>query len=99
MKKLRLCIDRLETRLRQVGISSIEDVKYASLEVSGQLGYELMENKKPVTRDDLYEIISELSTLQEMTQTNIKPQENQNQKNDIFQELLTHKYEGNKNEP
>ncbi|MCO1603295.1 DUF421 domain-containing protein [Desulfosporosinus nitroreducens] len=36
LKKIRLTIDKLETRLRQAGISSIEDVRYATIEVSGQ---------------------------------------------------------------
>ena len=50
LRKLRLSVDRLETRLRQAGIFSIDDVKYATLEVSGQLGYELKDNKKPLTK-------------------------------------------------
>jgi uncharacterized membrane protein YcaP (DUF421 family) len=29
---------------------SIEDVKYATIEVSGQISYELKDNKKPLTR-------------------------------------------------
>jgi len=97
MKKLRLSMDRLETRLRQVGVSSIEDVKYASLEVSGQLGYELMENKKPVTKDDLFEILLELN-VKGMINLNSNFQENK-QENNLFKEIITNKYEGNKNEP
>ncbi|MVX65364.1 DUF421 domain-containing protein [Clostridium chromiireducens] len=46
-----MTIDRLETRLRQAGISStissINDVKYVTIEVSGQLGYELKYDKEP----------------------------------------------------
>jgi uncharacterized membrane protein YcaP (DUF421 family) len=57
LRKLRLSIDRLETRLRQAGISSIEDVKYATMEVSGQLGYELIDSKKPVTQGDVARIL------------------------------------------
>ncbi len=50
IKKLRLTVDRLETRLRQSGISSIDDVKTATIEVSGQLGYELKDDKKPIKK-------------------------------------------------
>ncbi|WP_204596836.1 YetF domain-containing protein [Clostridium sardiniense] len=41
LKKIRLSVDMLEKRLRQLGIASIKDVKYATVEVSGELGYEL----------------------------------------------------------
>ncbi|WP_291299959.1 YetF domain-containing protein [Desulfosporosinus sp. BICA1-9] len=40
--------------MRQVGISSIEDVQYGTIEVSGQLGYSLKDNKKPLTKEDFY---------------------------------------------
>ncbi|MBY0757458.1 DUF421 domain-containing protein [Clostridium sardiniense] len=35
LKKIRLSVDMLEKRLRQLGIASIKDVKYATVEVSG----------------------------------------------------------------
>lgn len=69
LKKLRMSIDRLETRLRQSGIASIDDVNYATIEVSGLLGYELKEEKKPMTKD-----------------------------NNIFNEIKTKEFEGDKNE-
>ncbi|QGU95783.1 DUF421 domain-containing protein [Clostridium bovifaecis] len=49
LKKLRFTIDQLEIRLRQAGISNISDVKMATLEANGQLGYELMRHVKPLT--------------------------------------------------
>ncbi|MBW6411535.1 DUF421 domain-containing protein [Clostridium weizhouense] len=98
LKKLRLSVDRLETRLRQVGIAAIEDVKWATIEVSGQLGYELKDNKKPVTQEDLGNLINEISQLRIMV-SNIKPQSQQSQGNNIFQEIENKKFEGNKNEP
>ncbi|MCS1351110.1 DUF421 domain-containing protein [Mechercharimyces sp. CAU 1602] len=52
MRKLRLTTAQLETRLRQEGIAFISDVKWATLEPSGQIGYELMDHKKPLTRAD-----------------------------------------------
>ncbi|EKO1913010.1 DUF421 domain-containing protein [Clostridium botulinum] len=99
LRKLRLTIDRLETRLRQSGISSIDDVKYATLEVSGQLGYELKDNKKPLTKDDFNILMAEISQIKETLGNNIKPQVNKNNENNIFQEISSRKFEGNEKEP
>lgn len=41
--KLKVSVDKLEMRLRQNGIESISDLKWATLEPSGQLGYSLIE--------------------------------------------------------
>ncbi|OZM58059.1 hypothetical protein CIB95_00325 [Lottiidibacillus patelloidae] len=49
LKKLRLTVDQLEIRLRQQGIGEISDVKTATLEANGQLGYELIREAKPLT--------------------------------------------------
>lgn len=89
----------METRLRQAGISSIDDVKYATLEVSGQLGYELKDNKKPLTKDDFNILMAEISQIKETIGNNIKPQVNKNNENNIFQEISSRKFEGNKKEP
>lgn len=100
LKKIRLSIDRLETRLRQAGISSIEDIKYATIEVSGQLGYELKDNKKPLTQEDFVKLMSEISQLKMMisNKENIKQSKNDG-KNNLFKEIKNENYEGNKNEP
>ena len=58
MRKLRLTVDLLESRLRQVGVASIQDVQYATLEPNGQLGYMLRPDKQPVTKEDLDRLIS-----------------------------------------
>jgi uncharacterized membrane protein YcaP (DUF421 family) len=99
LRRLRLSVDKLETRLRQAGISSIADVKYATIEVSGQLGYELKENKKPMTQEDFIRLMSEISQLKAMVNNNMNAQPNKNKKNSIFEEINSQKYEGNKNEP
>ncbi|RHW38122.1 DUF421 domain-containing protein [Neobacillus notoginsengisoli] len=49
LKKLRLSVDQLEMRLRNQGISSIEDLKMATLEANGIVGYELKDDQKPLT--------------------------------------------------
>ena len=55
LRKLRLSVDQLEMKLRQNSISKISDVKWATLEPNGQLGYELKDDAKPVTKKDLEE--------------------------------------------
>jgi uncharacterized membrane protein YcaP (DUF421 family) len=97
--KIRMSIDKLETRLRQAGISSIEDVKYATIEVSGQLGYELIDSKKPLTQGDMVQIMKELSHMKSMLDNNMKTQKSQNPKNNIFEEITNEKFKGNKREP
>ncbi|YCA45876.1 DUF421 domain-containing protein [Bacillus sp. JZ8] len=49
LKKLRLTVDQLEIRLRNQGIANIQDVKIATIEPNGQLGYELQDDAKPLT--------------------------------------------------
>jgi len=58
LKKLRLSVDQLEARLREKGISSIEDVKTGTMEMSGQLGYELYRHAKPVTIGELESMLA-----------------------------------------
>ncbi|AVP63772.1 DUF421 domain-containing protein [Clostridium botulinum] len=94
MKKIRMTVDKLETRLRQAGISSIEDVKYATIEVSGQLGYELKEDKKPLTVGEFKSLINEI-----MINSNVKFEVKKNIENNIFEELNNKKFESNENEP
>ncbi|HZH58600.1 MAG TPA: YetF domain-containing protein [Metabacillus sp.] len=50
LKKLRFSVDLLEMKLRQSSVSSLNDVKYATLEPNGQIGFELEENKKPAQK-------------------------------------------------
>lgn len=39
LKSIRMTVDQLEMRLRQKGVSNISDVKTATLEPNGQIGY------------------------------------------------------------
>lgn len=57
LKKLRLTVDKLEARLRQSGIASIQDVQFATLESSGQLGYTLKKEKQYATKEDIQNLI------------------------------------------
>lgn len=96
LKKLRLTVDRLETRLRQNGISSLKDVKTATIEVSGQLGYELIDDKKPLTKEDFITIMSEISQVNHLMKGYQNTQKNRT--NNIFQEVIIKNKEG-ENEP
>lgn len=82
LRKLRLTADQLEMRLRTIGIARISDVKMATLEPNGQLGYELMDDAKPLT-------VGEFKNLMGLMLLNSpKQQVQQNEhSNDIFQEI------------
>jgi len=84
MKKLRFTVDQLEMRLRQQGIANIADVKTATLEPNGQLGYDLMPDKKPLTVGEFKQMMGALILTQEqnMKQNNIFTEViNNNEKN------------------
>ncbi|MEB1807791.1 MAG: DUF421 domain-containing protein [Bacillaceae bacterium] len=49
LKKIRLTMDKLEMQIRQNGISNISDIKNATIEANGQLGYELKPDARPLT--------------------------------------------------
>ncbi|SOC40836.1 DUF421 domain-containing protein [Ureibacillus acetophenoni] len=55
LKKLRLTVDQLEMKLRQYNVSKLSDVKWATLEPNGQLGFELIQDAQPVTKKDFEE--------------------------------------------
>lgn len=98
LRKLRMSVDRLETRLRQSGISSIDDIKHATIEVSGQVGYELKDDKKPAAKEDIYFLLNEIQEIKKSMGLTISSQLNNKEDDDIFQEVKTKEDEG-KNEP
>ncbi|QQK79008.1 DUF421 domain-containing protein [Salicibibacter cibi] len=57
LKKLRYTVDQLEIQLRQQGITSFSDVKTATLEPNGQLGYELIPDARPLTVKDFKQLL------------------------------------------
>jgi uncharacterized membrane protein YcaP (DUF421 family) len=60
LSKLRLTVDMLEVRIRQLGIEKITDLQWATLESNGQLGYMLKPEKQYATKEDIQLIISML---------------------------------------
>ncbi|HEX3023415.1 MAG TPA: YetF domain-containing protein [Lachnospiraceae bacterium] len=94
LRKLRLTVDRLETRLRQNGVSSIEDIKTATIEVSGQIGYEFKEDKRPITRDDFFTLMSGIVELKELLEVKKQVEMNKVSSSNIFNEVKQRNYEG-----
>ncbi|MGO4886271.1 DUF421 domain-containing protein [Anaerobacillus sp. MEB173] len=60
LKKIRLTIDKLEMQIRQNGISNISDIKNATIEPNGQLGYELKPDLKPLTVGDFKKLMGHM---------------------------------------
>ncbi|TWD96391.1 uncharacterized membrane protein YcaP (DUF421 family) [Neobacillus bataviensis] len=59
LKKLRLTTEQLEMKLRQKGIAYIANIKTATIESDGGLGFELMEHAQPITRKEISDILNE----------------------------------------
>ncbi|MED2800632.1 DUF421 domain-containing protein [Bacillus thuringiensis] len=52
LQNSQMTVDQLEMKLRNNGISLIEDIKTATIEPNGLLGYELYEELTPLTIKD-----------------------------------------------
>src|SRR5690625_4160209 len=63
MSKLRMTVDQLEMKLRQKNISKISDVKWATLEPNGQIGFLLKDEAKPATKKDVQQLSQQLALL------------------------------------
>ncbi|MGG0552564.1 DUF421 domain-containing protein [Priestia aryabhattai] len=90
LRKLRLTVDQLEMRLRNQGVSNIQDVKTATIEPNGQLGYELQEDAKPLTIGDFKQLMQLYMPAVSHTNTSATNEKNQsasNSSSDIFQEI------------
>jgi uncharacterized membrane protein YcaP (DUF421 family) len=66
LKKLRMTQEQLEMRLREKGIAHISSIKTATIESNGELGYELMDDAKPITRKELLQALGETSRAQKL---------------------------------
>ncbi|WP_282940317.1 YetF domain-containing protein [Paenibacillus sp. RC67] len=80
LKKLRLSVDQLEAKLREKGITSFSDIKTATIEMSGQIGYEWMKHAKPLTVGEFEKFAASLQLT--------KPQKQQGQEDNIFNEVV-----------
>ncbi|MEW9121459.1 MAG: YetF domain-containing protein [Thermotaleaceae bacterium] len=90
MKKIRLTVDQLEMRLRQAGIKNISDVKTATIEPNGQLGYELIEDAEPLTVGQFKMLIQELNLVLQKDMGNQGTMKNQ--ENNIFSEVKNNQH-------
>ncbi|WP_064093266.1 DUF421 domain-containing protein [Rossellomorea aquimaris] len=66
LRKLRFSVDQLEMKLRQNQISSIKDIKEATLEPNGQLGFVLNPNKQPASNEDIQLLRQEIFALKQL---------------------------------
>lgn len=90
LKKLRLTVDQLEMRMRNQGITKIEDVKTGTLEPNGQLGYELNDDAKPLTVGEFKKLLElHLPALQSADQSGM--QKPSPVKENIFEEINSKK--------
>ncbi|RSD23254.1 DUF421 domain-containing protein [Mesobacillus subterraneus] len=83
MKKLRLTVDQLEMRMRNKGITRMEDIKMATIEPNGQLGYELVDDAKPLTVGEFKKILNDYLPALAMT----SEQKKEPARPTIFEEL------------
>lgn len=61
--KLRFTVDQLEMKLRQHNVAVISDVRWATLEPNGQVGYELKEEAQPVTKKEFLQLQADVQQL------------------------------------
>jgi uncharacterized membrane protein YcaP (DUF421 family) len=71
LRKMRFTVDQLEMRLRQQGITDIKNVKSATLEPNGQIGYELMRHAQPLTIGEIEKMLGHL--IQKQNQPQVQP--------------------------
>ncbi|WP_138419218.1 DUF421 domain-containing protein [Aquibacillus sediminis] len=86
LKKHRLTVDQLEMFIRQQGVSKLSDIKTATLEPNGKLGYELKEDAKPLTIGEFKKMIN--PSMLNPSYLPIYPTHDQTENNDhLFNEL------------
>ncbi|MBG9588000.1 YetF domain-containing protein [Cytobacillus firmus] len=91
LKKLRLTVDMLEVRMRQQNIPHFSDLKWATIESNGQLGYMLKSDKQYATKED----IQMLKSLIESNQSNSRNEISKTQpsaSDNIFTEVKNRKH-------
>lgn len=94
LKKLRLTVDQLEMRLRNQGISNIDDIKTATIEPNGQLGFELKEDAKPLTVGEFKKLMNKYYHSE--IPLDVSPEEKTTDSNNIFQEINTQQQQNSK---
>lgn len=85
LKRLRLTVDKLEVRLRQLNIDQISKVQWATLEPNGQLGYKLMPNEEPATKKDIQDLRQLIE--EKMPQPPVSPPVQHQEDDNLFNEI------------
>ncbi|GIN13455.1 DUF421 domain-containing protein [Shouchella clausii] len=88
LKKLRMTVDTLEMQLRQQGIANIGDVKTATIESNGGLGYELFDWAKPITHAQMETLLANYLGRSPITKE-IKAGKENSGKPSLFEEVKT----------
>ncbi|WP_438444768.1 DUF421 domain-containing protein [Gorillibacterium sp. sgz5001074] len=57
LQKMRITYHQLNMRLRQKGISSLSEVRVGTIEMNGELGFELYPHAKPLTAGELENLL------------------------------------------
>lgn len=98
LKKLRLTVDMLEVRLRQQGIQKISDVKWATIESNGQLGFTLKPEKQHATKEDIQMLISMIQAAFPNI-NNPKTITQRSSSNNLFTEVIQNKHSEQPRDP
>lgn len=64
LRKLRMTIEQLEIHLRRASVTRIEEVRYATIEPNGQLGFVLKESAQPITKGDYRKLMEKIALLE-----------------------------------
>lgn len=59
LAKLRMTVDQLEMKLRQLGIARMQDMKTVTIETNGLIGYEYMPEAEPLTYGKMKELLAQ----------------------------------------
>ncbi len=86
LKKLRLTVDMLEVRLRQQNVQNFTDLKWATIEPNGQLGYMLKAEKQYATKEDI-EMLKSMMVSNQSGPPNQRPKPNTSVSENIFTEV------------
>jgi uncharacterized membrane protein YcaP (DUF421 family) len=93
LRKMRLTVDQLEMKLRQNNVSKISDVRWATLEPNGMLGYMLMPEAQPVTTKQFEILQQDIQSIKQLLNPLLSNQHiqqpQQKEEANIFREVDT----------
>lgn len=92
LRKLRFTVDQLEMKLRQQNVTNISDVKWATLEANGQVGFELKQDAQPVTKKEFKLLQQDIQLVLELLNSTLakqihQPLQQPNYQQDLFSEV------------